>query len=38
MLSATPLLIASNASLASSWVALTWPYQLPPPEFDWLAA
>ena len=27
-----------NASLARTWVALTWPYQTVPPLFDWLAA
>src|SRR6476659_3388619 len=31
-------LIAVNASLARTWVALTWPYQDVPPLFDWLAA
>src|SRR5215470_13107041 len=35
---ATPLLIASNVSLASPCVALTWAYQKDPPTFDWLAA
>src|ERR1044071_3017649 len=32
------LLIASKAFFASSWVALTLPYQVVPPTFDWLAA
>src|SRR5215471_18349642 len=31
---ATWLLIASKASLASPWVALTWPYQIEPPKLD----
>src|SRR5262249_32747401 len=35
---ATALLIASNVSLASSCIALICPYQILPPEFDWLAA
>src|SRR5206468_11431541 len=35
---ATWLLIASNASFASTWVALMFAYQVVPPMFDWLAA
>src|SRR5206468_9641421 len=35
---ATWLLMASKASLASCWVALTFPYQVTPPGLDWLAA
>ena len=35
---ATWLLIASNASLARTWVALTLAYQVEPPALDWLAA
>src|SRR6266851_3012580 len=35
---ATPLLTASKASLARTWVAFTLAYQELPPTFDWLAA
>jgi hypothetical protein len=35
--SAAWLLITSKVFLASSWVALTCPYQALPPAFDWLA-
>src|SRR5713101_6387419 len=30
--------MASKASFANCWVALTLPYQVMPPAFDWLAA